>query len=816
MRLSYEWLSSYVDLDGVSAEQLAHLLTSAGLEVEGVEPRCDGELVGVKVGEVLSVEPHPNADRLRVCLVNLGEGDPSTIVCGAPNVAVGQKVPVAVPGSLLPGGRIGVAKLRGIESHGMLCSAKEIGLETRLLPREQTEGLYVLPASAKVGEDVLSLLRLNDTVLDISLTPNRSDCLSMRGLAYEVGALLNRRVHFDTLPESTRESSAALNGVSLRLDTSLCRAYEAQVFTNVRVGESPLWMQMRLMAMGIRPISNIVDVTNYVMLEWGQPLHAFDLDEVHESTIVVRMGNSGETMTTLDGVERQLTEDTLVIADVHRPIGIAGVMGGANSEIHEGTARVVLESAAFDATSVRRTGQRLGLHSEASQRFEKGVDGVAVHQALLRATQLLSEIGAATPVGTPVIAQNETAPTNVVPFSPHGANRLLGTQIPLPEMDAIFSRLGFKVDVQGEDDWNVTVPSRRWDIRMQADLVEEVARIHGYDAIPSSLPVGATTVGLRNASQRLRKVTREALTSQGMFEVFPYTFTHASVGDALRLDKDHPHRIMVPLLHPLSEERILMRTHLLPGLSEIARHNLAHGEPGGQIFEIGRVYLSPASPPTRIPDEPLVLGMLWFGDEDRWFGMKRRAYDFFDAKGIVFLWLQSLGLMERVTLVRSEDPWLHPGKSADVLVDGRKILSFGEVHPETGTAFEIGRAVYGEAYLDEIHPLLAATTKVARLPRFPGVTRDLAVLVPLDVEAGQLVATAKSAAWEEPNSGLIDCTVFDVYDGKGIPQGQKSVAVSFVYRLSERTMTEAEVEATQARVVERWQRDFDAKLRAGI
>lgn len=822
MKLSYEWLSTYLDLEGVSAQDLADRFTDAGLEVERVEPRSSSELAGLVVGLVLDCAPHPNADKLKVCRVDIGQASPSVIVCGAPNVASRQKVVVAVPGAVLPSGSIGVVTLRGVESQGMLCSAKEIGLETRLLPKEQTAGLYLLPDSASVGSDVVRLLALDDWILDISLTANRSDCLSMRGLAYEASALLNRPLRLSALGGGTASNptDTALGPVRIRLETPACLHYEAQVLEQVQVASSPLWLQMRLLAMGIRPISNIVDITNYVMLEWGQPLHAFDLNQVHGGTIVVRQATVGETIITLDGEQRALTTDTMVIADAVRAIGIAGVMGGQNSEIGPQTVRVVLESAAFDPTSVRRTGQHLGLRSEAQQRFEKGIDPLAVHAALTRATELFSDICRAVPVGAPVRASHPeqawTDAPRTLDWQPEAANRLLGTAIPVAEMQSVFERLGLSVQPVDDADWLVSIPTRRPDLQISADLVEEVARVHGYDHIPSSLPSGATTVGVRNASQRLRKVTRETLASAGLFETFTYTFTHPDAIEALRLADDSPLRRMIPLRHPQSDERTVLRTHLLPGLAQVAAHNMAHGLVGGQIFELGRVYLPPALPITTIVPEPWLLGMLWFGDVPRSIGVRRRPYDFYDAKGIVQSWLEALGA-GAVSYDRVQDvSWLHPGRSAEVRVGDNRIGCVGELHPETAEALGTPRALYAEFTLSTVLAAVDGRVRVQRYPKFPAVARDLAVLVAADVAAGDLVKVALATANPGNDVCLEACEVFDVYAGKGVPEGHKSVAISFVYRHSERTMTDDEVGVRENEILSAWDRMFGASLRAGI
>ncbi|MBX5435990.1 MAG: phenylalanine--tRNA ligase subunit beta [Alicyclobacillaceae bacterium] len=867
MRLSYQWLAELVDLDGITPADLAEGLTKAGIEVEAVAPRSP-RLSGVVVGLVKAVEPHPNADRLRVCQVDAGGGELLTIVCGAPNVAPGQKVPTALVGAELPGGAIGKARLRGVESHGMLCSAKEIGLETRLLPKEQTEGLYVLPADAPVGADVARLLALDDVVLELSLTPNRSDCLSMRGLAYEVGAIFGRPVRFPECADGSGASGVLGTGgpaaaagaaevrpgvaagavparspVTVRIETPNCSRYEAQVVGGLVPGPSPLWLQMRLLAMGVRPINNIVDVTNYVMLEWGQPLHAFDFDQVRQGTIVVRQAAEGEVLVTLDGERRELTADMMVIADPERAIGLAGVMGGENSEVTGRTRRIVIESASFDAGNIRRTGQRLGLRSEAQQRFEKGIDPVAVHGALVRAVALLREIAGAVPEGGIVSVGDPLPAPRLVAFSPARCNRALGTAIAESEMRAVFERLGFEVigtadggrvaavssdgspaptaAVEGSGgEWTVRVPSRRMDVAIEADLVEEVARLAGYEHIPSTLPVGPSAPGLRSPRQRLHRRTREVLSGAGMSEVVTYTFRRAEELDALRLPADSPLRRAIPLLRPMSEDRAVIRTHLLPGLAEVARYNLAHEVAGGQVFELGRVFLADPARPAAPPREVTRWAGLWFGHTEPSLGERPRRYDFYDAKGVIEVWLEALGSPE-AAFVRTSEPWFHPGRSAQVQVGGRVIGSLGELHPETASALDLLGAVYADFDLDAVAELVAdglwtEELRVRRLPRHPSSRRDLAAIVPRDVPAAALIQEAQAAVRAAKPEWTVECRVFDVYQGAGIPAGHVSVAISFVYRGPDRTLTDEEVSDAEQAVIRRWQERLGVRLRAGF
>ncbi|MBX6395694.1 MAG: phenylalanine--tRNA ligase subunit beta, partial [Alicyclobacillaceae bacterium] len=523
MKVSYRWLLEWIDVRDLSPQEVADLLTRHGVAVETVRPLNPG-VSGVVVGEVLKVEPHPQADRLRVCQVDVGRGAPLQIVCGAPNVSAGQRVPTALIGATLPGLEIREANFRGVVSQGMLCSAKEVGLDLRLLPKEQTEGLYVLPSDSPVGTDLVTLFGWDDTVLELDLTPNRSDCLSMVGVAYELAAVLGRPL---TFPDWTQGGiGQGPSPVRVTIETPLCSRYMAQVIEGALPVPSPLWMQMRLMALGMRPINAIVDATNYVMLELGQPLHAFDLDEVHGGRIRVRTGKAGESLTTLDGVERELDESMIVIADEDRAIGLAGVMGGENSEITAKTRRIVLESAWFDPASVRRTARKLGIRSEAGVRFEKGVDPEMVAVALARAARLIVDHAGGTLVGAPVDEGTLRTSRTTIAMRPAKIREWLGIDVPAGEMKAILTRLGFVVDGGDPEVWRVEVPSRRRDISREIDLAEEVARLYGYDQIPATMPEGQVTAARRTVGQRVRDVVRRFLVDVGCSEVWTYAFQH--------------------------------------------------------------------------------------------------------------------------------------------------------------------------------------------------------------------------------------------------------------------------------------------------
>jgi len=803
VRASYKWLAEYLDLAGLSPAELADRLTSAGLAVDAVDPLNRG-VEGVVIGKILEVRPHPQADRLKVCRVDVG-GRQLEIVCGAPNAAPGLVVPVALPGAKLPGGvEIRIAEFRGVSSHGMLCSADELGIETRYLPKRDVEGLFVLPEDLPLGEDVVPHLHLDDVVLDLDLTPNRSDCLSIRGLVHELSAILRRPHRFPaSVPAPAAEGESPLQ---VRLETPRCPRYEAQLLEGVEVRETPLWMKMRLLAMGVRSIDLVVDVTNYVMLEWGQPLHAFDADAIANGTIVVRQAREGERLVTLDGQERALTPDMIVIADPEKAIGLAGVMGGENSEIGPSTRRIALESARFDGASIRRTGQALSLRSEAQQRFEKGIDPAAVSSALHRATELLVQLAGSRPVGAPrrVPAQADVSKSTVISFSPRACARFLGVDVPEEEMRACFESLGFDV-TQGENEWRVEVPTRRPDVQLPADLYEEVARLYGYHHIPATsmrLPVEAPE---SSGQLMLVRKVRRALVDWGLHEVRTYALTSPEAEAPVA-----PSGVPVPLLRPMSDDRRTLRRHLLPSLAEVARHNLAHQVLGGAIFEVGKVFLAASWPQEALPEERAVLGMLWFGEPEGDPFERPRRYDFYDAKGVCDALLARLGI--QATYRVSQHAYLHPGRQASIEVNGEPVGLVGELHPDVGEAYEVERAVYAEFDLSRLLALASSEVRVLPIPRHPASRRDLAVVVPRELESQALVDAAWRTLGDRGDLRLV--RVFDVYTGVGVPEGHKSLAVALWFQRDERTLTDAEIDEAVEAVLRAWEAAFGAKLRA--
>ena len=791
MLVSLKWLSQYVDIEGLEPQELAEKITRSGIEVDAVIDRAQG-MTNVVVGHVVSKEKHPEADKLNVCQVDVGEESLQQIVCGAPNVDAGQKVIVARPGAKLPGGiKIKKAKLRGQESNGMICSLQELGIEGRLVPKAYAEGIYVLPEDSVPGSDALELLGLRDTVLELGLTPNRSDALSMLGVAYEVAAILSKDVK---LPEISYTASAekAEDKLKLRVeDTSVNPLYAAKVVKNVKVAESPLWLQHYLMAAGVRPHNNVVDITNYILMEYGQPLHAFDYDKLGTAEIVTRHAAEGEKITTLDDQERTLQAHNFVITNGKEPVAVAGVMGGANSEVSDETTTVVIESAYFAGQSVRRTSKDLGLRSDSSARFEKGVDPNRVIPAAERAAQLLAELaGGEVLEGTVLVDELDKTPARVV-VSPDFINTRLGMKISLEDMLSILERLKFDVEA-ANGLLIIDAPTRRQDIKIEEDIVEEIARMFGYDEIPATLPESGEQVGGLTAYQAKRRVVRNVMEGAGLFQAVTYSLTSAAASQKYALKAEETTK----LLMPMSEERSTLRQSLIPHLVEAAAYNVARQIDSVALYEIGSVFLGQTAEGLPFEEEHLALVLTGKWTDNAWQGEKKPV-DFFVAKGIVEAVFAKLGLAERVSYVKASIDGLHPGRTAHVLLDGEVVGLIGQLHPA-----EQKQAGVKETYVAELNLLAILNASTEELvytpvPRFPAMTRDIALELDRTKAAGEIVAIIKGAGTKL----LKDVKVFDVYEGEKMAPGKKSVAFSLTYFDPERTLTDEEVVTAHNKVL---------------
>jgi phenylalanyl-tRNA synthetase beta chain len=820
MKVPVDWLTQYCD-PGLGVEELASALALSGTEVERVTtfgvPRGDGNGALFRIGEVKDVSQHPEADRLKVCRVRLADADERTIVCGAPNVAAGQAVLVALPGAVLPDGtRLGKVKLRGVESDGMILSETEVQLGS------DSEGIMVLPDSFEVGEEAQAYLPIGDDVMELEVTPNRPDTLAVYGVAREVHAVTGAPLapdpgEQDVEPDSAgggaaQPDSAGGNLISVEIeDLDLCSRFSVRLFTDVQVGPSPLWLKARLMSAGQRPISNVVDITNYVMLLLGQPMHAYDLDRVAGPELSVRCAREGERLTTLDGEVRVFDSDAVLVCDASGPIGIGGIMGGASSEVSEGTTRVAMEAATWNGPNILQTSKKLGLRTEASTRFEKQLHPrLALHAQRLAARLMVELCGARLVVETIDVAAPEPKPRRVT-LRTARLEGLLGERIEADESRTILERLGFGVQREGEDLDVKTPYYRHYDVQREADVIEEVARIHGLERLPATLPARERAVGRLSRDQQLRRTIEDLLRGRGLSEVVTWSFTSPETVRRLRLPPDDPRARVLAIANPLSEDQSVMRTSLLPGLLDAARHNVARDIPDLRLFETGRVFFSRGQ--DELPDERLHLAVVLTGAfVPRGWRSEPRLADFYVVKGLLAGLLDMFGVRWR--LIDGGPPFLHPGRAAEVVVDAREAGCLGELHPAVAADFGLGDLERPPAMLElDLDVVLPVAARVGRryedLIGYPAVYQDIAVVVDEPVEAQTVVDSVRAAGGPD----LRNVHVFDLYRGEQVGEGRKSLALRLEFRSTERTLTDEEVAQVRERIKREIERETGGSLR---
>lgn len=798
MNVTLNWLKNYTDFE-FSPSELADRLTMLGVEVESIK-QLGAELEGVVVGRVTSIRPHPNADKLVLCQVDTGETEELQIVCGAPNVREGMLAPVATIGATLPIGlTIKRAKLRGEESHGMLCSEKELGLS------EEAAGLMDLPADIPLGTSFSEALGLDDVVFELEITPNRPDCLSMIGVAREIRAETGNALKLPQVDFSESETDIReMTSVAIEAP-DLCPRYAARVIQGIKVGASPEWLQQRLESVGVGVINNIVDITNFVLMEYGQPLHAFDYHKLAENRIVVRRATAGENITTLDEVARELTPDMLVIADAEKPVALAGIMGGYDSEITETTADVLLESAYFNPSSIRATAKALGVSTEASYRFERGADPGIVLTALDRAAQLIAELAGGTICEGIVDVYPGQQSLTRIQLRPERVNFILGTALEATEMLQILSHLGFDVKANGAEDYEVIVPTFRSDITREIDLIEEIARVHGYDNIPTTLPKGDIPVPAPNPSTEVRKRIKRFLLAAGMMEAINYSFGDPSCFDRIRFTADDPRRETLKLQNPLSPEMSVLRTTLLPRLLENAQHNRNHQIDTIALFEIGSVFIG--SGEQKEPER--VAGILAGQIGEGVYSDPYRAPDFYDIKGLVEGILEVCGIVD-YTLQKTDTPTFHPGRNAKVLLGNKQIGTFGEAHPEVLENYDLPYKAYLFEFDMEVLVDAAIFAKRFKpIPIYPTVERDLAIVVDEEVLSDMPTELIYATGGELVKS----VRLFDVYEGEQVPDGKKSLAYAITYHSATETLTDKAVNTLHDKVVKHLNQKLGAELR---
>ncbi|HCU8213510.1 TPA: phenylalanine--tRNA ligase subunit beta [Staphylococcus aureus] len=788
MLISNEWLKEYVTIDD-SVSNLAERITRTGIEVDDLIDYTK-DIKNLVVGFVKSKEKHPDADKLNVCQVDIGEDEPVQIVCGAPNVDAGQYVIVAKVGGRLPGGiKIKRAKLRGERSEGMICSLQEIGISSNYIPKSFESGIFVFSESQVPGTDALQALYLDDQVMEFDLTPNRADALSMIGTAYEVAALYNTKM---TKPETTSNELelSANDELTVTIENEdKVPYYSARVVHDVTIEPSPIWMQVRLIKAGIRPINNVVDISNYVLLEYGQPLHMFDQDAIGSQQIVVRQANEGEKMTTLDDTERELLTSDIVITNGQTPIALAGVMGGDFSEVKEHTSNIVIEGAIFDPVSIRHTSRRLNLRSESSSRFEKGIATEFVDEAVDRACYLLQTYANGKVLKDRVSSGELGAFITPIDITADKINRTIGFDLSQNDIVTIFNQLGFDTEIN-DDVITVQVPSRRKDITIKEDLIEEVARIYGYDDIPSTLPVfEKVTSGQLTDRQYKTRMVKEVLEGAGLDQAITYSLVSKEDATAFAMQQ----RQTIDLLMPMSEAHASLRQSLLPHLIEAASYNVARKNKDVKLFEIGNVFF--ANGEGELPDQVEYLSGILTGDYvvNQWQG-KKETVDFYLAKGVVDRVSEKLNL--EFSYRRADIDGLHPGRTAEILLENKVIGFIGELHPTLAADNDLKRTNVFELNFDALMAVSVGYINYQPIPRFPGMSRDIALEVDQNIPAADLLSTIHAHG----GNILKDTLVFDVYQGEHLEKGKKSIAIRLNYLDTEETLTDERVSKVQAEI----------------
>lgn len=797
MFVPVKWLREYVNIDDVDIQTLSDRLVMSGSKVEAVE-HLGEEIKGVVVGKILEMNPHPNADKLLVTKVDVGT-ETIQIVTGANNMKVGDYVPIVMAGGELPGGvKIKKGKLRGEESNGMMCSAKELGFADKVIPQYQKDGIFILDQAYPLGEDIKKVLGLEGYVIEFEITPNRPDCLSMLGIARETAATFHRNMQYPSV-KIAQEHGNIEEYASIEVESpELCRRYVGRIATDLVIQPSPMWLQQRLMEAGVRPINNIVDITNYVMLEMGQPLHAFDLDQLADRKIIVRKAAAGEVFQTLDGVQRSLDDTMLMIADGKRSVGLAGVMGGENSEVTEQTKSILIESAYFHPDNIRATSKKLGLRTEASARFEKGIDPNGCRLAADRVCQLIEELGAGKIVKGTIDIYPEPVEKKVIEIRPQRINSLLGISLTPEEIKDILTRLELEVTIE-PNIMKATIPTYRADLLTEIDIVEEVARIYGYDEIPNTVPKG-NTQGAKTNGQIIEDYSKDVLNGLGLNEITTYSFVSPKSFDMIRIAEDSFMRNVVKLINPLGEENSIMRTTLMANMLEVLARNYSRKVESAKAFELGRIFIPLSVPIDRLPVEKKVLTL----------GMYGKGTDFYTLKGTIEELLTKLGIEKCQYIPEKNHPTFHPGRCANILYGDHILGVLGEIHPDVAENYDMDERTY-IAELD--FNILLQITRLDRLykplPKYPAITRDMALVLEDHIYVKQI----EDIIWSNGGTTLESVKLFDVYKGKQIQEGYKSVAYSLTYRAADRTLIDEEVNQIHDKIVSALEKELKAQLR---
>jgi len=803
MKVSLSWLNDYIPIDKESHTSAADALTMVGLEVDSVTDRYD-YLDSVVVGRILNIKPHPNAEKLKVCDVDIGSRV-IRVVCGAPNIYEDLVAPVALPGTRFPEGSVlEKGKIRNELSEGMLCSEAELGLGT------DRSGVMILDQKQLIGNKLAKALELSDMVFEIDLTPNRPDCLSIIGIAREIAALQQTTIKYpEALLSDSSDKISDFTSITIKAP-DLCPRYSARLVFDINIAPSPFWLQDRLMSVGLRPINNIVDITNFVLMETGQPLHAFDFDRLSDHRIIVRQAKKGETFTTLDKKEHLLTPDMLMICDGEKPVALAGIMGGRNSEVTESTTKVLIESAYFTPVGIRKTSKKLGISSESSHRFERGVDPEGIIKALNRAAQLMSELDGGSLIEGIIDKYSKVIDARAITLNVGDTNRLLGTSFDYDEIENLLKSIEFNVEKTGNDKLAVVPPSFRVDIARPVDLMEEIARLSSYNNIPTTYPLIPAKARQPEKQLNLRDGLKKVMTGFGFTETINYSFINRLSCDSLRLESDDQRRNMVDILNPLTEEQAVMRTSLIPGLLETIHHNIAQQIKTLRLFEVGKIYISKGE--DDLPEEIEMLAGIWTGSrtDASWYS-KGIGCNFFDIKGVVEELLNILKIdhIKFACMPDNSCTYTRPGHTAQILQEKKFIGLVGEIHPQVLSNFDLKQTAFiFELDLNVISDLIPGTIRSKPIPKFPSISRDITIIIDKDLESSNLLETIKKLGEE-----LIEnFYLFDVFEGDTIPQNKKSISLRITYRSKYKTLEDNEINYIHKNITDRLLKEFDALL----
>ncbi|TPR25482.1 phenylalanine--tRNA ligase subunit beta [Apilactobacillus micheneri] len=803
MRVSYKWLKEYIDLD-IPVDELAEKIERSSVEVDSVIKPSEG-LKKIVVGQILNLEDHPDSDHLHICQVDVGDDEPVQIVCGAPNVEKGKKVIVALSGARIADNiKIKKSKMRGIQSNGMLCALDEIGYPKDVVPKEWADGIYFLPEDAKVGNDVYKYIGMDDELIDLDVTPNRGDMLSMYGTIHDLSAIYNKPAKFDNVKVQKTSGKKTADQISSDVDSQIALTYKNRIVNNVEIKPSPLWLQICLWNAGIKPINNIIDITNYLMLKFGQPMHAYDLDKLHGNNISVRNAKKGEKITTLAEDEVDLDENDIVVAD-DRPIALAGVIGGIDTSITNDTKNVLFECAVFDPIKVRKMARKHVIHTEASQRFERGINRGGLDEVMENACQMSNELANGEVCDDTLNGSEFNAQPVVVNITLTKINHVLGTNLSSEQVKDIFERLGFDTKVDG-DAFVVTVPTRRWDIHIDADLIEEVARIYGYDNLPSTLPTTTMTTGKLQPKQQLIRNSRSILEGLGLTHAISYALTSQDKAKMFMMQKSFE----TNLSYPMTNDHETLRMNLVTGLLDDIAYNKARNVHDVALYEQGRVFYKENENEVRPSEIEHISGAITGSLLRSTWNEKAKEVDFYQIKGIVDKYLETIGFINQVEYVANADyPEMHPGRTADIMIHGHYVGFIGEVHPNIAKKFKINTTYVFDLNLQLLNDLPKTDQSYESISKYPSISRDIAILIDENVTNNDILKVINKRG----GAFLRDVNLFDVYNGEHVPSGKKSMAYNLIFQNKRDTLVDDDVNKAMDKIQRNLEKEFEIEVR---